>query len=445
MRRAVDDMDQTIVMVTHDPGRRQLRRPDRLPRRRPHRRRDAPADRRAGARADEALRGVSGMCCDNDQGPARPQAATGHHGAGRDARRHLHRRHPVLTDTIGRTFDDLFADVYKDTDGVVRAAGRLRGTPTRPATSGAGSRPAWSTRSAPSRAWPSPRAQVFGYARLIGSDGEALGNPADGRPDHRRQLERLPELNAFRLVEGRAPRADDEVVIDRKSALDGDLAVGRHHHRAGPGPTRRRVRITGIAKLRRRRQPRRRQLRALHARRGRSAWWRSPASSTASPSSPRTASPRAELVRRVEAVAARRRRGGHRCRRSPRRPRIEIATGLLSFFNTFMLIFAVDRPARRRLHDLQHVLHHGRPAVAGECAAAGARRHPAPGLRAPCWLRPSWSGILASVAGPGRSAWSWRRASRPCSVAGLRLDLPVGSMVFAAAHGGRLARGRHRA
>ena len=35
MRSAVDDMGQTIVMVTHDPHRRQLRRPDRLPGRRP--------------------------------------------------------------------------------------------------------------------------------------------------------------------------------------------------------------------------------------------------------------------------------------------------------------------------------------------------------------------------------------------------------------------------
>ena len=41
LRTAVDDLGQTVVMVTHDPHRGQLRRPGHLPRRRPHRRRDA--------------------------------------------------------------------------------------------------------------------------------------------------------------------------------------------------------------------------------------------------------------------------------------------------------------------------------------------------------------------------------------------------------------------
>ena len=40
LRQAVDELGQTIVMVTHDPVRRRLRRPRRVPRRRPHRRRD---------------------------------------------------------------------------------------------------------------------------------------------------------------------------------------------------------------------------------------------------------------------------------------------------------------------------------------------------------------------------------------------------------------------
>jgi len=34
----------------------------------------------------------------------------------------------ILTDTIGRTFDNLFADVYRDTDGVVRAEAAFEGT-----------------------------------------------------------------------------------------------------------------------------------------------------------------------------------------------------------------------------------------------------------------------------------------------------------------------------
>ena len=43
LRRSVDELGQTIVMVTHDPVAAALRRPGRVPRRRPRRRRDARA------------------------------------------------------------------------------------------------------------------------------------------------------------------------------------------------------------------------------------------------------------------------------------------------------------------------------------------------------------------------------------------------------------------
>ena len=49
LRTAVDELGQTVVMVTHDADRRRLRRPGHLPRRRPHRRRDARADRRGAS------------------------------------------------------------------------------------------------------------------------------------------------------------------------------------------------------------------------------------------------------------------------------------------------------------------------------------------------------------------------------------------------------------
>ena len=48
MRQAVDELGQTIVMVTHDPVAASLRRPRRLPRRRPDRRRDVRTRRPSG-------------------------------------------------------------------------------------------------------------------------------------------------------------------------------------------------------------------------------------------------------------------------------------------------------------------------------------------------------------------------------------------------------------
>ena len=61
MRRAVDELGQTIVMVTHDPRRRGVRRPGRCSSPTAHRRRDGRPDRRAGARPHEALRGLSAV------------------------------------------------------------------------------------------------------------------------------------------------------------------------------------------------------------------------------------------------------------------------------------------------------------------------------------------------------------------------------------------------
>ena len=59
MRSAVDDLGQTIVMVTHDPTAAELRRPGRVPRRRQDRRRDARTDGRPRAGPPQAVRGLT--------------------------------------------------------------------------------------------------------------------------------------------------------------------------------------------------------------------------------------------------------------------------------------------------------------------------------------------------------------------------------------------------
>ena len=54
-----------------------------------------------------------------------------------------------------------------------------------------------------------------------------------------------PELNPYRLAEGRAPAAADEVVIDRATARNGDLAVGDRTTVLTPEPVE--VTVVGIA------------------------------------------------------------------------------------------------------------------------------------------------------------------------------------------------------
>ena len=153
----------------------------------------------------------------------------------------------ILTDTIGKTFDDLFADVYKDTDAVVRGEAAFEG----PMGSGE-QRPRVdeSLIDVVARVDGVAKAEgtLFAYARLLGKDGKPIGNPQNGAPTVGAEWSDSPELNPFRLASGRAPQAADEVVIDAKSAEDGDLAVGDTTTvlvQAGP----QQVRIVGVAKF----------------------------------------------------------------------------------------------------------------------------------------------------------------------------------------------------
>ena len=153
----------------------------------------------------------------------------------------------ILTDTITKTFDDLFGDVYKGTDAVVRGVsvfdggafvGEQRGRVDESLVSEVAGVPGVAA----------AQGDVFGYARLVGSDGEALGNPANGAPTIGMGWSESKQLNVFQLTDGRAPQSADEVVIDAMSARVGKLAVGDTTTVLVQGPPRT-VRITGIAKF----------------------------------------------------------------------------------------------------------------------------------------------------------------------------------------------------
>ena len=153
----------------------------------------------------------------------------------------------VLTDTLGKTFDDLFGDVYKNTDAVVRAKAAFDGPMNAGAQRGRVDESLVASLRAVSGA-SVVEGQVQGYARLVGKDGKALGNPKMGAPTYGGNWSEAKELNPFTLVAGQPPRADNEVVIDKKSADDGKLAVGDTTTVLVQGPPQQ-VRITGIAKF----------------------------------------------------------------------------------------------------------------------------------------------------------------------------------------------------
>jgi putative ABC transport system permease protein len=130
----------------------------------------------------------------------------------------------MLTDTMNKSFDDLFATAYEGTDAVVRSddtiddefGGEIRSRLDASVLDDA--------RGAPDVA--EAEGFVQGYARIIDKDGDPVGDPAMGPPTFGGNWSEVDQLNGFTLDEGRAPESDGEVVIDRGSANDTDYQVG---------------------------------------------------------------------------------------------------------------------------------------------------------------------------------------------------------------------------
>jgi putative ABC transport system permease protein len=129
----------------------------------------------------------------------------------------------VFTDTIQRTFDTLFADVYEATDAYVRSSDgidigfgqtvydRLPETVVDEVNAVDGVVEAV--------------AEVSGSARIIGSDGKPVGDDA-GAPNVGSSVVDSP-LIPWRLVgASRYPHGPDEVMIDQGSASEGKFRLG---------------------------------------------------------------------------------------------------------------------------------------------------------------------------------------------------------------------------
>src|SRR5512145_1160955 len=106
----------------------------------------------------------------------------------------------VLTDTMNRSFDDLFADVFRDTDAVVRSNqtfssdfGDIRGLIDADVL--AEVEAADGVRAA------APSSD--GFAQIIDKQGEVVGDPAFGAPTFGTTWVEDDELNPFDLTDGR--------------------------------------------------------------------------------------------------------------------------------------------------------------------------------------------------------------------------------------------------
>ncbi|HET6774441.1 MAG TPA: FtsX-like permease family protein [Acidimicrobiales bacterium] len=131
----------------------------------------------------------------------------------------------VFTDTMGKTFDDLFASVYENTDAVVRAEAAFEDP------SGFGDQRGRVDASlvdsvAAVDGVASAQGNTTGYAQIVDKDGEPLGNPEFGAPVFGGNWDEDEATNPFTIAAGRAPAADGEAVIDRQSATDAGFEPG---------------------------------------------------------------------------------------------------------------------------------------------------------------------------------------------------------------------------
>jgi putative ABC transport system permease protein len=130
----------------------------------------------------------------------------------------------MLTDTMNKSFDDLFATAYEGTDAVVRSDDTIDDEFGGEIRSRLDASVLDDVRGAPDVA--EAEGFVQGYARIIDKDGDPVGDPAMGPPTFGGNWSEVDQLNGFTLDEGRAPESDGEVVIDRGSANDTDYQVG---------------------------------------------------------------------------------------------------------------------------------------------------------------------------------------------------------------------------
>ena len=151
----------------------------------------------------------------------------------------------ILTDTMSASLSGVFVDSERTTDVQVRgavafdaSAGAIRG----PVPAAVVDKVA----AVPGVAGVAPR--IEGFAQVLGSDGKPVGDLAKGAAPVGAAWATDPQLNPFRLVAGRAPAADDEVVVDKGTAESASLRVGSTT-RVLTAQAPREVQVVGIARF----------------------------------------------------------------------------------------------------------------------------------------------------------------------------------------------------
>ena len=343
----------------------------------------------------------------------------------------------VLTDTLKNTFTTLFGNIYQHVDFQVRGVAAFA---SNSGGGGAVRKPIPETILPTIRQVPGvavAEGTVGGYAQYVGHDGKAV--TTGGAPTIGLSWDPNQQLSALHIAQGAAaddgPRRRDgrrhgpEAPLRRRDNRCGSCSPGRR--RRSPSP--------GIARFGTANNLAGATLAAFTLPTAQRCSARS-AASTPSTWSPRPARTRPSVAARHRQGAAPRGGGGDRSDRRRRADeRDHQGAGVLLDGAARVRL---HRPVRRRVHDLQHLLDHRRPADAGARPAADRGGEPPPGvpLRAGRGRHRRVGGV-AGRGGPGRAG---RRRARGAAQR-VRGDPAIGVARVRGPHRDRGADRRRRA
>jgi putative ABC transport system permease protein len=128
----------------------------------------------------------------------------------------------VLTSSVSASFDKVFADVYASIDVVVRSTNEVD-TPFGPERTRISEAVLPTLVGVPGVE--AAEGQVVGQIRVLDKDNQPLVS-AQGPPNFGLNWLTSPALNGWTIVDGTSPVAPSDIVLDAKSAKDGNYAVG---------------------------------------------------------------------------------------------------------------------------------------------------------------------------------------------------------------------------
>lgn len=147
----------------------------------------------------------------------------------------------LLGDTLRANFDRLFNQANSGGEILLRSATKVGSIGGQDIRAGIDASLLGRVAHVPGVAQAEP--YIEGNGQLLGSDGKGIGG--NGPPTLAANWVTVPSLNPYRLAAGRAPRAGNEVVINRGAAKTGHLHLGETTTLLTPQPVR--VVIVGIA------------------------------------------------------------------------------------------------------------------------------------------------------------------------------------------------------